>query len=164
MLLSRRPLRHFLSFVLCSLLLATPLTPASALKMNTTREQSGKQIGRGKKVKAEPAQPGAPSASVPDLDDARERPSLAPQAPPPIPSTLRSHRKPQESRHGRRVGGPLPTPSPTPATPTPTPSVSPTPTPMMPTPTPAPPMPTPTMATPTPVIMLTVCIITEVID
>ncbi|MFL6332500.1 MAG: PKD domain-containing protein [Pyrinomonadaceae bacterium] len=61
----------------------------------------------------------------------------APLAPPPVPSTVRSRRKPLQPRQGRRVGDPVPTPT----IPTPTP-VS-TPAPVM-TPTP--------VQTPTPVV------------
>ena len=134
---SSRRIRPLLSSLLCCLLLASSLTPASALKSGAPQ---GQQPRRGHRVKAEPAQPGAPSASVPDLDEARRRQPVEPAAPLPIASTLRSRHKPLVSRHGLRVGDPLP--SPTPFTPTPTPVA---------TPSPAPPVPTPTMATPTPV-------------
>jgi YD repeat-containing protein len=73
-------------------------------------------------VKAEPPQPGAPSASVPDLDDLRRRPPAEPHAPPSIASTLRSRHKPLVSRRGRKVGDSLPLPTPGPAVPTPTPA------------------------------------------
>ncbi|MBA3242041.1 MAG: PD40 domain-containing protein, partial [Acidobacteria bacterium] len=76
-------------------------------------------------------------------------PQLAPEAPPPVPSAMRSRRKPLASRGGRRVGDPLPTPTVTPPLPTPTVTpIIPTPT-VTPTATPFIPLPSPT-ATPIP--------------
>jgi YD repeat-containing protein len=45
---------------------------------------------------------------LPNLDDVRRRPPAGPQTPPPVTSTMRSRHKPMESRHGMRVGDPLP--------------------------------------------------------
>jgi YD repeat-containing protein len=118
---SSRRLRSLLSLTLCCALLAVSLIPASALRASATRVQGSRQSKRGRKVKAEPPQPGAPSAAVPDLDDVRQRPPAPPHTPLSIPSTLRSRHKPLVSRRGRRVGDPLPLPTPSPAVPTPTP-------------------------------------------
>src|SRR5882762_317537 len=66
--------------------------------------------GRGKGKRAQPAPPqaGAPAARLPDTDEVRQRRHQAPRAPLQIESTIRSRRKPLESRHGRKVGDPLP--------------------------------------------------------
>ncbi|MBV8857427.1 MAG: PD40 domain-containing protein, partial [Acidobacteria bacterium] len=127
-----RLIRPLLSFALCSILFAAPLTLSSD---NPAQAQRKAQAGREKRVKAEPARPGAPEASLPNLDAVRRSLPPAPQAPPPVPSTVRSRRKPLQSRQGRRVSDPRPTP----ARPTPTPVSTPTP---VQTPTPAV-MPTP---------------------
>lgn len=129
-----RLIRPLLSFALCFLLLAAPLTSPTG---SVAQGQRKAQAGRGKRVKAEPARPGAPEASLPNLDGVRQGLPPMPLAPPPVPSTVRSRRKPIQPRQGRRVGDPLPTPTrptPTPVltptpVPTPSPSVSPTPSP-----------------------------------
>ena len=66
--------------------------------------------GRGKGKRAQPAPPqaGAPAARLPDTDEVRQRRHGAARAPLHIESTIRSRRKPLESRHGRKVGDPLP--------------------------------------------------------
>ena len=63
---------------------------------------------KGKRVAAKPPEPGRPSALLPNLDEARQRKNDKPKAPRAIESTMRSRRKPIESRHGRKVGDPLP--------------------------------------------------------
>src|SRR6266851_4884636 len=66
--------------------------------------------GRGKGKRAQPAPPqaGAPAARLPNTDEVRQRRHGAARAPLHIESTIRSRRKPLESRHGRKVGDPLP--------------------------------------------------------
>jgi hypothetical protein len=51
---------------------------------------------------------GPPAATMPNLDEVRRRRDPKPQAPPHIPSTIRSRQKPLLPRNGRRVGDPLP--------------------------------------------------------
>lgn len=106
--------RRLLSPILCFVLLGSSLLPPPAGKAETARGQGGggAQAGRGRKVRPEPPQPGAPAASLPNLDDARLHPPASPHTPPAIASTLRSRHKPLVSRRGRRVGDPLPTPTP----------------------------------------------------
>src|SRR5947209_14505802 len=105
--------RRLLSPILCCVLLGSSLLPPLARKAETARGQvGGAQAGRGRKVRPEPPQPGAPAASLPNLDDMRLHPPAEPHAPPAIASTLRSRHKPLVSRRSRRVGDPLPTPTP----------------------------------------------------
>jgi RHS repeat-associated protein len=63
---------------------------------------------KGKRVAAKPPEAGRPSALLPNLDEARQRKNDKPKAPRAIESTVRSRRKPIESRNGRKVGDPLP--------------------------------------------------------
>jgi len=103
-----RQLAPLLSLILCCALLA-PL-PASTLAGKTMPAQGkgAPQKGQARRVRPDPPQPGAPAASLPNLDEVRGRLPRESQAPPPITSTMRSRHKPLESRHGRRVGDPLP--------------------------------------------------------
>ncbi|HYH85467.1 MAG TPA: hypothetical protein VEX60_08290, partial [Pyrinomonadaceae bacterium] len=119
---------RLISFTLCCALLAAPLTSTSV--GSAAPGQGVRQSGRGKKVRPEPAQPGAPAAALPDLDGARQLPQPTPQTPPPAPSTARSRRKPLVSRGGRKVGDPMPIPKTTPPIPVPAPTV-PSPTPVV---------------------------------
>src|SRR5437588_7104140 len=113
-------LRHLLSPILCFTLLSSSLMPAVVRNAETARGQGGSsQAAHGRKVRPEPPQPGAPSAAVPNLDDARRQTPVAPHTPPALASTMRSRHKPLESRRGRKVGDPLPTPTPVAPTPTP---------------------------------------------
>ena len=100
-----------LSLLLCYGLLAA--LPSSALVggVEPARAQGGTQPGRGRRVKPQPPQPGAPAMTLPNLDSLRARLEVSPRTPSHIPSTLRSRRKPLEARRGRRVGDALPTQS-----------------------------------------------------
>src|SRR5437868_14875739 len=80
----------------------------SARKGVPAQGKGAPKKGQGRRVRPEPPQPGAPAATLPNLDEARSRLPREPQAPPPVTSTMRSRHKPLESRHGRRVGDPLP--------------------------------------------------------
>jgi YD repeat-containing protein len=66
------------------------------------------QPNNGKKLSPAPPVTGAPEASLPSLEETRQRRHVEPRARQPIPSTVRSRRKPLESRQGRKVGDPLP--------------------------------------------------------
>src|SRR5438270_2160327 len=116
-----RQLAPLISLILCCALLAPFLASTSAGQAGTAQGKGVPQKGQGRRVRPDPPQPGAPAAALPNLDDVRQRLPLVPRTPPPLPSMMRSRRKPLESRRGRRVGDPLPTP--TPAVPTPTPVV-----------------------------------------
>src|SRR5437016_4778946 len=63
---------------------------------------------KGKRVTARPPEPGRPPTLLPNLDEARQRKQDKPKAQRAIESTTRSRRKPLESRHGKKVGDPLP--------------------------------------------------------
>jgi YD repeat-containing protein len=77
----------------------------SRLRPNAQPKQ---QSGQTKKVTPRQPQPGAPAVSLPNLTDARNRPSHDPKPAKENVSTQRSRRKPLESRHGLKVGDPLP--------------------------------------------------------
>jgi len=76
------------------------------LKSRSGKAQSKEPAGNGKekRVPPVPPQPGAPQLMLPDLQTERQRERPAPQAPAVIASTIRSKRKPLESRQGRKVG------------------------------------------------------------
>src|SRR5260370_15240 len=78
------------------------LTPPSA----QAQDNQGPKNDKARKIKAEPPQKGAPGANLPNLDDVRRRRDPDPEAPAALPSTMRSKRKPLESRKGKRVGDP----------------------------------------------------------
>src|SRR5437868_3727851 len=80
----------------------------SARKGVPAQGKGAPKKGQGRRVRPEPPQPGAPAATLPNLDEVRSRLPREPQAAPPITSTMRSRHKPLESRHGRKVGDPLP--------------------------------------------------------
>src|SRR5437588_7545753 len=90
--------------VVSTSLLIAPISEASksrpALK-RTAKVQNGGQSDdrKAQKVIPAPPQPGPPFPNLPNLDEVRRRPREVPRAPLPIPSTLRSRRKPL------RVGG-----------------------------------------------------------
>src|SRR6266568_4699845 len=95
-----------LALILSSLALITPASSKSAFVF---QGQNGQGTNRNaKKVPPSPPQPGAPVAVLPNLDEARQQRNEKPKAPREIESTMRSRRKPLESRHGRKVGDPLP--------------------------------------------------------
>ncbi len=94
------------ALVLASLTLFSPISSGSGFKPQGRNLQPDN--GKGKKVAPAPPLPGAPAANLPNLDETRQRSPMEPQARQPAPSTMRSRRKPVESRHGRKVGDPLP--------------------------------------------------------
>lgn len=80
-------------------------------KTGVAHAQDSVSAGRGRRVRAEPPQPGPPATVLPNLDEARHLPAQVPRAPLPIPSIVRSRHKPLEPGHGRKIGDPLPPPS-----------------------------------------------------
>jgi YD repeat-containing protein len=102
------------SLSVCLVLILTSLgmIPFSVVKGKGASSQGqGNQEpdnGKARKVTPEPPQMGPPSGTLPDLDEVKSRHASEPEAPAPVPSTMRSKHKPLESRHGRKVGDPLP--------------------------------------------------------
>jgi hypothetical protein len=66
----------------------------------------GPPNGQGTSVPAPPPVVGPPAANLPDIDQVRQRPNTAPQAPMHLPSMQRTRRKGLEPRNGRKVGDP----------------------------------------------------------
>ncbi|PYS21235.1 MAG: hypothetical protein DMF72_18040 [Acidobacteria bacterium] len=89
--------------ILSTLSLIIPVSSKSGFPQST-----GITNRNVKKVAPKAPQPGAPSLTLPNLDNARRGRSIEPKAPREIESDTRSRRKPVESRHGRKVGDPLP--------------------------------------------------------
>src|ERR1041385_5286145 len=80
------------------------------------------QQGRERRMPAAPPAPSAPNGVFPNIDEAKRRRSAQPRIARQIESTVRSRRKPVESRRGLKVGDRLPTATPSPiAFPSPTP-------------------------------------------
>jgi hypothetical protein len=96
-LFHRNSLCIIATFVLCSSLLFSSLVVA---KPSLRISQSPSRQGR--------PEAGPPAANLPNLDDARRKQHSKPKAPAQDPSTLRSRRKPQVARKGRKVGDSLP--------------------------------------------------------
>ena len=95
-----------LALILASLTLITPISSGSGFVPQGRNGQPNN--GKAKRVTPVPPLPGAPAASLPSLEETRQRRHVEPRARQPIPSTVRSGRKPLESRQGRKVGDPLP--------------------------------------------------------
>jgi|GEM_PF-920292 len=94
-----------LSVVLVSLVIG----PVSAnMASNPQRQDRKKDSGNDKarKVKPRPPETGPPAFEAPNLDQAKRKNQAEVQVPTPSPSTVRSKRKPFESRNGKRVGDP----------------------------------------------------------
>jgi Fibronectin type III domain len=96
-------LARWMSLVVCGALVLTPLsstpiTEASKSGRAHTRAAKIPNGGQGdrnaQKVKPDPPQPGPPFPNLPNLNEIRTRQPEIPHAPLPIPSTLRSRRKP----------------------------------------------------------------------
>src|SRR6266404_1849611 len=107
------PLLRLTSLVVCFTLFLTTLSlvsinPVLAKRPIAIRKKNQQLNQEAKKVAPAPPQPGAPAFNLPNLDDARQRRNEGPKAPREIESTVRSRHKPLESRHGRKVGDPLP--------------------------------------------------------
>lgn len=107
--LSRRSSR-WTSIVICSVLILSSLSlivPVSS-KSGFQQGQSAVNNRNVKKTTPRPPQPGAPAVGLPNLDNGRRARVDETKAPRAIESSVRSRRKPLESRHGRKVGDPLP--------------------------------------------------------
>jgi len=92
-----------IALILSTLSLIIPVSSKSGFP-----QSSGINNRNVKRVTPKAPQPGAPSVTLPNLDDARRGRGIEPKAPRAIESDTRSRRKPVESRNGRKVGDPLP--------------------------------------------------------
>src|SRR5437016_6268940 len=110
--------RHFsrwmvlpLGFLLILSCVSYPTVDASGSKVisrfGKARRNAQADSGKAKKVPPVPPQPGPPQAVLPNLQAERHRRWPSPVAPASVPSTIRSKRKPLESRNGKKVGDPL---------------------------------------------------------
>jgi hypothetical protein len=93
-----------------SCLVVTPLANLNYSRSALANGQNNSQNGNIKKVDPAPPVTGPPAGNWPNLDEVKVRPSQDPRAPDSVNSTLRSRRKPIESRRGRKVGDPVPRP------------------------------------------------------
>src|SRR5205807_9570728 len=86
-----------------------PVPPAQGRSgQGNSGRNSQPNSDKAKRVALVPPQVGPPAVSLPKLDEVRQRGVIAPAVALPIPSTLRSRRKPLELRRGRTVGGRVP--------------------------------------------------------
>ena len=90
--------RISLSITICTFLLLIPIGPL--VVSDAAQGRSSDRVGRPK--------PGKPEGVWPDLDEIRRESQIEREAPPPIPSTIRSPRNSGKPWDGRRVGDPEP--------------------------------------------------------
>src|ERR1044072_4984226 len=90
-------LRIALSFTVCASLL---LLPNVSLLSEASQGQ-----GQGASRSPRPG-PKKPEGTLPDLEDVKNESHVEREAPPPIPSTVRAHKNPEQPWNGRRVGDP----------------------------------------------------------
>jgi hypothetical protein len=81
------------------------MVPSGGTNNSVVSAQGNQPNGKAKKVKP-PLEQAPPPLTLPNLDDLRHQPPMRPEPPPPIFSSVRSKRKPPESRRGRKVGDP----------------------------------------------------------
>ena len=94
----RFSLRTGLAFIICVPLLALPNIPL--LVSGAAQGQRAALDPKGK------TRPGRPEGMLPDLEAIKNDAGVERQAPPPIPSTIRSQKNPLQPWNGRRVGDP----------------------------------------------------------
>lgn len=97
----RIPLRSSLRIILV-LLIGIALLPAPCVSLLVNA------MGQGRGPRTTPPRPGKPEGLFPNLDDMKDESRLEREPPPPIPSTIRSHRNSGKPWDGRRVGDPEP--------------------------------------------------------
>lgn len=106
---------RWISLFTCVVLFVSSLglTPTTKSSVHSSQAQQSAN-GRRKRVLPKPPEPRAPTVNLPNLDEARQRGSAQPRAAQAVESTVRSRRKPLESRNGMKAGDPIPrvTPSP----------------------------------------------------
>jgi YD repeat-containing protein len=92
----RSALRIAIALAICAALL--PLPSVASLVSEAAQGQSEDRKGRPR--------PGRPEGVLPNLEEVRNRSEVEAEAPPPIPSTMRSKRNEGKPWDGRRVGDP----------------------------------------------------------
>lgn len=116
------------SALVLSAITGVPFQTVSSKESIRLRQQGNAQGNNDRARRVDPPAPrtGPPAANLPNLNEIKHRAQATPRAPITSPSSVRSRRKPLESRNGRRVGDPLP-PLPVPtSSPLPVPSALPT--------------------------------------
>ena len=94
----RLTLRPAIALTICIALL--PIPSISLLVSGATQGLREERKGKPK--------PGKPEGVFPDVEEAERQSQIVPEAPPPIPSTIRSKRNEGKPWDGRRVGDPEP--------------------------------------------------------
>ena len=95
-----------LSLALTVVLLGTPFAQVSGNPNFLPQRRNDPRNDKARRVDPPRPERGAPALDLPNLDEAKRQPRVNHEAPLPIPSTIRSRRKPLESRNDRRVGDP----------------------------------------------------------
>jgi len=94
----RFSVRTGLAFVICLAVLAPPNI---AILVSGATQRNGEPLGPIGKPRA-----GRPEGLLPDLEAIKKESGKEREAPPPIPSTIRSPKNPLQPWDGRRVGDP----------------------------------------------------------
>ena len=99
--MSRRVARHSAFRILIALITCAALIPLPSIaSLVSEAAQDQVEHGKGK------PRPGKPEGNWPDLEDLKKESKVEREAPPPIPSTIRSPKNPLQPWNGRRVGDP----------------------------------------------------------
>ena len=103
--MSRRVVPRLTRRIAIALTLCTALLPMHRIWLLATEASQGPPEDSEQKAKPKP---GKPEGLFPKLDDVRKEKQLEREAPPPVPSTIRSTRNTGKPWDGRRVGDPWP--------------------------------------------------------
>src|SRR5215207_9192182 len=99
-LAQRCTFRITIALIICITLL--PIPSVSLLVSGATQGESAAPARKGK------PRPGKPEGTFPNLDEIQDESRVQRDAPPPIPSTIRSQKNVGKPWDGRRVGDPEP--------------------------------------------------------
>lgn len=103
--MSRRVVPPLTRRIAIGLTLCIALLPTHHIWLLATEAAQGRPEESEQKAKPKP---GKPEGMFPNLEDVRKEKQFERQAPPPIPSTIRSKRNTGKPWDGRRVGDPWP--------------------------------------------------------
>jgi hypothetical protein len=103
--MSHRVAPHLTRRIAIALILCTALLPTPQFRLLASEAAQGRPEAPEEKAKPKPDKP---DGLWPNLEDARKERQPDRQAPPPIPSTIRSKRNTGKPWDGRRVGDPWP--------------------------------------------------------